>query len=144
MNHSSFRCAACGSQSLRRSHRHSVFELPKMVTGQYPFRCNECHHRFFINVWATSVWTPSKGKCARCPYCLGLKLDDWPQNRRPHFWQRVMIRFGANRYRCTTCRTNFVTFRKRSAGRVSFRETPDSPDQGAPAPERDEVLNSRI
>lgn len=144
MNHLPFRCAACGSQSLRRSHRHSIFELPKMMTGQFPFRCNECHYRFFINVWATSVWTPSKGKCARCPQCLGVKLDDWPQNRRPHLWQSLMLKFGANRYRCNVCRTNFVTFRKRTGGRVSLGEAADSEHRGVQAHERNTVLNSEV
>jgi DNA-directed RNA polymerase subunit RPC12/RpoP len=139
MKHPSFRCAACGSHSLRRSHRHSLLELPKMVTGQYPFRCNECHHRFFINVWFVS-----KLKVAKCPHCLSLKLTEWPDDRRHRTrpWQKLMILFGANRYRCSACRTNFVSFRNREARLTAAAPGRDTSGADAQAHQADLVSST--
>lgn len=39
-------CIKCGSERVHRSHRSSAKEYLYSLGGLYPYRCNECRHRF--------------------------------------------------------------------------------------------------
>jgi DNA-directed RNA polymerase subunit RPC12/RpoP len=102
-------CDSCGSTSIRRSKRQSVWEMSKMLMGIYPFRCTDCGARFWV-----SVWLFSKLPFAKCPKCLSVHLSNWPEKYFPHTLKsRVALTFGAHRYRCLPCRYNFMSFRPR-------------------------------
>jgi hypothetical protein len=50
---------------------------------------------------------------ARCPKCFSLNLEI-AQNKPYHhvtFTRSVMLLLGAHRYRCPSCRYNFLSFR---------------------------------
>lgn len=132
-----YRCEACGSTNLRLSHRLSKQEKLKTIFGTYPFRCLQCHHRFWINVWLFS-----KLAYAKCPKCLGRELTNWPR-RTYHltFWKNLMSTFGAHRYRCVGCRCNFLSFRpsEHAITRVSEPEFDLAPD--SPIEEEEEELS---
>ncbi|MGA8026168.1 MAG: hypothetical protein WB992_03425 [Bryobacteraceae bacterium] len=104
-----YACQYCGSASLRRSRRQSAVELSKMALGIYPFRCLDCNQRVWVNIWLFS-----KLAYAKCPKCLGMQLTTWPA-RHYHLtlWNKLLMTFGANRYRCSVCRENFLSFRAR-------------------------------
>ena len=113
-----YRCIFCGSHNLRRSRRQSSFELLKMWLGSYPFRCNQCNQRFWINIWLFS-----KLAYAKCPKCLGSDLSNWPRrNYRLSFLKNLLSTFGAHRYRCVSCRYNFLSFRPTEASIVTESE----------------------
>lgn len=76
-----------------------------MALGWYPFRCLDCHHRFWLNVWLSA-----KLRYAKCPCCLGFDLTTWPARYRSRLRYQVLVRLGAHRYRCSGCRKNFVSF----------------------------------
>ncbi|MBV9405663.1 MAG: hypothetical protein JO211_09990 [Acidobacteriaceae bacterium] len=96
---------------MRRSRRQSKLELLKMWLGSYPFRCNNCNQRFWINIWLFS-----KLAYAKCPKCLGSELTSWPRrNYRLSFFKNLLSTFGAHRYRCAACRHNFLSFRPTEA-----------------------------
>jgi predicted nucleic acid-binding Zn ribbon protein len=118
-------CVRCGSDNLRRSHRKSKFEWLKMALGTYPFRCMECNHRFPVNVWFFS-----RLAFAKCPKCLSGQLTGWPQ-RDYHLplWKNLLITFGAHRYRCTTCRHRFLSFRAREHGQPDAHEPEEAAAQ---------------
>ena len=44
-------CPACGSTLVRRSHRLGLAEAMLSAAYVYPFRCQECLHRFFALQW---------------------------------------------------------------------------------------------
>lgn len=103
-------CTSCGSENVRRSKRQSLWEIPQMAMGIYPFRCMNCSARF----WA-SVWLLSRLAYAKCPRCLGMDLTTWPAKYfAPKLWNKIATFFGAQRYRCQACRKHFVSFRPRS------------------------------
>lgn len=99
-------CENCGSRNLRRSHRRSVIDRITALVGVYPFRCLDCKHRF-----RESVWLLSKLHYAKCPKCLRLEVRPWPRKKfRLNAWQRFKLALGAHTYRCSPCRTNFISF----------------------------------
>lgn len=103
-------CANCGSESVRRSKRQSLSEVPRMALGIYPFRCMTCSARFHA-----SVWLLSRLPYAKCPKCFGRELTIWPAKLfAPGLWNRVATMLGAQRYRCPSCRKHFVSFRPRA------------------------------
>jgi len=78
-----------------------------MALGIYPFRCLDCNQRGWVNIWLFS-----KLQYAKCPKCLGMKLTAWPRKHyHLNFLNKLLMTFGANRYRCITCRCNFLSFR---------------------------------
>jgi DNA-directed RNA polymerase subunit RPC12/RpoP len=108
MNEYGFSCPLCGSADVRRSHRQGFGEIPKMLTGVYPFRCLGCGERFFGNVWMLTT----RG-FANCPRCLRLSVLPWAK-RDSHVsgWDRLRMALGAHTYRCLPCRHTFLSFRK--------------------------------
>jgi hypothetical protein len=106
MRLSSFTCNHCGSSNLRRSRRHSTLDALRMLFGNYRLRCLDCDHRFSANLLL------SKAVVAKCPRCLNIKLATWdPQHYRIPGWKKFLIALGGHRYRCNSCRYNFVSFR---------------------------------
>lgn len=100
-------CDYCGGAHLRRSRRQSKSELLKMAIGAYPFRCLDCNGRFPVNVLLLS-----RLAYAKCPKCLGQQLTTWHMKRyHVSVIKKLMLTFGARRYRCAKCRYNFVSFR---------------------------------
>jgi len=78
-----------------------------MAIGTYPFRCLDCNGRFFVNVLLLS-----RLAYAKCPKCLGQELTNWPRKGyHVGLAKKLALTFGARRYRCATCRYNFVSFR---------------------------------
>jgi DNA-directed RNA polymerase subunit RPC12/RpoP len=111
-------CDHCGSESVRRSKRQGFNELVRMCLGIYPFRCMNCHERFWV-----SVWLFSRLPFAKCPKCLNVQLTAWPAKYfSPNAWRYLAAMLGARRYRCMRCRYNFVSFRPLLASPV----VPDS------------------
>ena len=103
-----FSCPHCGSPDVRRSRRHGMGEVPKMLLGVYPFRCLNCGERFFGNVWLLAT----KGY-ANCPKCLRLDVQPWVRREgRVSAWDQLRMILGAQTYRCIACRYTFLSFRK--------------------------------
>jgi predicted RNA-binding Zn-ribbon protein involved in translation (DUF1610 family) len=112
MRLSSFACANCGSSNLRRSRRHSTLDVVQMLFGNYRLRCLDCNQRFSVNLLF------SKAVIAKCPRCLNIKLDTWdPKHYRVPLLKKLLIALGGHRYRCNSCRYNFVSFRPPGAAR---------------------------
>ena len=141
MINAAHKCESCGSANLRLSRAHTAMELLRASLGSYPFRCLDCNHRFWVNIWLFSKLT-----YAKCPKCLGRELTDWPP-RGYHLstWKKLMMTFGAHKYRCLACRYNFLSFRRAEAAAPAIQSEPQhepvllsqsSPEQTpAPAPE---------
>lgn len=107
MRRSRFFCEQCGSANVRRSHSKSSQDFFRMALGQYPLRCEDCQHRFWVDILLLS-----QARFARCPQCLSFKLTSWdPKQYRIPRWRKLLLRLGARRYRCNVCRVNFVSFR---------------------------------
>ena len=108
MKLSSFTCENCGSSDLRQSRRKSPVEMMLALLGNCPLRCNDCHARFSVNLLLLS-----KAGVAKCPRCLNIRLSTW---NTKHYvvprWKKLLLAFGAHRYRCNHCRYNFVSFRR--------------------------------
>ena len=103
-------CPKCGSRFLRPARPLNWKE--KLDTYRFidPLRCLDCKTRF---VARTFTW--SDLKWARCPQCRRRDLNGWTGNNHvpEHLWTGFKIQFGAHRYRCEYCRSNFSSFRKR-------------------------------
>ena len=141
MTHPEFVCECCGSSNIRRSRRQSVFEIPKMLIGSYPFRCNNCSQRFWVNVWLFSTLA-----FTRCPKCLRMELTTWPRGHyRTRLWKSLLTTFGAQRYYCEPCRCRFVSFRpkKNFATEPAVEPTESGPTPES-APTEDSVRESRV
>ena len=107
MNRSRFVCEQCGSANVRRSQEQSRLDILRMPLGQYPLRCLDCQHRFWVNIFLFS-----KLRFARCPQCLNFTLTTWdPKQYHIPRWRKLLLRLGAHRYRCKICRVNFISFR---------------------------------
>lgn len=111
MNIPSLECANCGSNQIRRARYANWGERLRGVLGIHPFRCRRCGHRFLV-----SVWLFGKLRYAKCPRCLRLELTTWSRRYyKVDFLKNCLVVFGAQKYRCASCRCNFVSFRPRKA-----------------------------
>lgn len=107
MKPSLFRCESCGSARVKQSQRRTSLQYARMLFGDYQLHCLDCNRRFHVNILLVS-----KILHAKCPKCLGMKLDRWdPKHYHVPRWKTLLISLGAHRYRCTRCRFNFVSFR---------------------------------
>lgn len=112
MKASLFRCERCNSSRVRRAHQRTFLRYPRMLLGSNQLHCLDCNARFWVNVFLVS-----KILYAKCPKCLGMKLDRWdPKHYHVPRWKLLLISLGAHRYRCSRCRMNFVSFRLPGAG----------------------------
>lgn len=112
MKSPALRCERCGGADIRRARVQSWGERMQMFVGVYPFRCRDCQSRFRL-----SIWLLSKLHYAKCPKCLRMELSTWSRKYyRPGMWASFLVTFGAQKYRCTACRCNFVSFRPRKCG----------------------------
>lgn len=71
---------------------------------------------------------------ARCPKCFSLKLEI-AQNKPYHhvtLMRSVMLLLGARRYRCPSCRYNFLSFRFQDPDTI---QSLDATDAGAFRPD---------
>lgn len=108
-----YKCESCGSTNLRLSRRQSKLEVLKSWLGTYPFRCLDCNYRFWINIWLFS-----KLAYAKCPKCLGGDLGNWAaRSYHLSLRKKLLMTFGAHRYRCIACRYNFLSFRPSETAR---------------------------
>jgi len=106
-----------------------------MALGTYPFRCLDCDGRFYANVLLLS-----RLAYAKCPKCLGLELTNWQKkNYRLSTLKRLLITFGARRYRCGTCRHNFVSFRPPAPSQASTEYEPEAQDVDETTPTGSEI-----
>lgn len=84
-------------------------ELALTLFGLYAFRCGNCGRKFLSRPMGVggSVY-------AKCPRCYRMDLTTWDQKYyRASFWESFKTWFGAHRWRCEPCRTNFVSWRPR-------------------------------
>ena len=123
-------CEQCGGRDIRLARLQSFGERLRTLIGVYPFRCRDCQHRFSV-----SVWLFSKLAFAKCPRCLRTELTTWSRKfYNPGFAANMAITFGAQKYRCTACRCNFVSFRPRhGASRAPASDEPTDVIPGASA-----------
>lgn len=113
-------CESCGGRDVRRARSQSVGERILMLFGIYPFRCRDCKARFRL-----SVWLLSKLQYAKCPKCLRFELTTWSRKYyRAGLWPSLLVTFGAQKYRCSACRCNFVSFRPRKHSAAKSEPTP--------------------
>ena len=128
-------CPHCHSPSIRRSRRQDSGELAKMARGLYPFRCLDCGERFWSSIWQLSWW-----KYAKCPKCLSLMLISW--TRKSHhlsIWTKLLLTFGATRYRCDACRYNFASFKPSWQPLVAAHQPPIPRTEDAITPNSEAV-----
>ena len=117
-------CEFCGSGKLRRSHWHSKMEMAQSTFGTYPFRCQDCKARFFVNVFLLS-----RLAYAKCPKCLSLEISNCRKVHRHGFFKTLFLTFGARRCRCNNCRFMFVSFRPLAPLQVAEPELEEEPAQ---------------
>lgn len=104
-----FSCPKCQSRDLRYARIRSFSERFRSWFGIHPLRCRECHQRFIERTWQLGLV-----KYARCPRCWRLDLSRWStENYYVSPAKRLLLKLGAQPYRCEYCRTNFVSFRHR-------------------------------
>jgi DNA-directed RNA polymerase subunit RPC12/RpoP len=109
VNIPAFTCPECGNRHIRRSRYQNVTEHLGALFGVYPFRCRDCGARFQADVLMLK-----RLLYAKCPRCLRMQLTTWSRQFYQATWrQNVALILGAQRYRCSTCRYNFVAFRPR-------------------------------
>jgi hypothetical protein len=53
-------CPQCGSHDIRRSHTNKWLDVVRKVRDDYPYRCRECHDRFYSKTGADSRKTDAK------------------------------------------------------------------------------------
>jgi DNA-directed RNA polymerase subunit RPC12/RpoP len=118
----SLQCERCGSAQLRKSRRQSAGDILASLRGKSPIRCVDCGHRFMTNLLQFE-----KLPFARCPKCFNLKLEVAQIKTYHHntLTRSVMLLLGAHRYRCPSCRYNFLSFRFQDPDTI---QTPDDPD----------------
>jgi predicted nucleic acid-binding Zn ribbon protein len=122
-------CDQCGSREIRRARLQGFSERMRAILGIYPFRCRDCQNRFFV-----SVWLLSRLAFAKCPKCLRMELSTWSRRfYNPGVFANLLITFGGQKYRCSGCRCNFVSFRPRRVAGLSGKSSVDSanPDSNA-------------
>jgi hypothetical protein len=125
VNIPSLECANCGSKQIRRARYANWAERLRGIMGIHPFRCRRCTHRVSV-----SIWLFGKLRYAKCPRCLRLELGTWSRRYyKVGFPKNVLIAFGAQKYRCPSCRCNFVSFRPRKATAKSGEQPEISPDK---------------
>ena len=79
-----------------------------MVMGLYPFRCLDCRHRFWVNVWRLP-----KSKFVRCPHCLNLDVTlSHYRATRPAMLKKFVRTIGARRFSCPLCHHRFLSFKR--------------------------------
>ncbi len=133
MNIPSLECANCGSKQIRRARYANWAERLRGIIGIHPFRCRRCTHRFSV-----SIWLFGKLRYAKCPRCLRLELTTWSRRYyKVGLGKNFLIAFGAQKYRCPSCRCNFVSFRPRKAMPKSGEQPEISGDKGSDQSDRD-------
>jgi len=104
-------CPVCGTENPRSVRTNGLLEIFLTLFGLYAFRCENCARKFLarpIGVRGVAY--------AKCPKCYRMDLTVWdPKYYRCGWWMNLKISFGANRWRCEPCRTNFVSWRPRKA-----------------------------
>ncbi len=114
-------CENCHSNSVRLARYNGLGERVLGFFGIQPFRCRDCKHRFTVSIWLfdTLVY-------AKCPKCLRMDLVFWSKkNYKPGAFTNFLLSMGARRYRCSSCRCNFVSFRPRRS--VEEESEPEMP-----------------
>lgn len=102
-------CPRCGSREVRQAHSRSVIERIGALFGFHPARCRDCTHRFLAKPFDLM-----KARWAKCPRCYRMDLTIWdPKYYHVSSWAKLRLALGANRWRCESCRCNFVSFRPR-------------------------------
>lgn len=91
----------------------------------YPFRCRDCGARFRADVLMLK-----RLLYAKCPRCLRLELTTWSRlNYASTRWETALVILGAQRYRCSGCRFNFVAFRPRLTSSKGKRRRVEESDE---------------
>jgi hypothetical protein len=125
-------CPKCGGQNVRYAHMRTASERWANLLGKRPMRCRDCRTRFVFRLWRLSDLP-----YARCPECWNMRLTTWSTHHyHVPLGRGILLFFGANPYRCESCRHNFVSFLPR---KYRFRRSrrPANPD--VPATREDET-----
>lgn len=102
-------CPECDSPHARSMPAHGFRQNLLLLFGFYPFRCSDCYHRFLANPLGVA-----NAGYAKCPRCLRMDLSTWdPKYYKQSAWMDLKAWFGAHRWRCDPCRTNFMSWRPR-------------------------------
>lgn len=126
-------CPICKSDSVRRSRRQSAADYLISVVGIYPWRCGDCHNRFFARLMPLS-----ESLHAHCPICgnLELKRIAGEYVDSPLAFLGRLLRIPA--YRCEPCRYKYFSILPRRHSRTVLGQpspaepTVDLADQEAP------------
>ena len=122
-------CPKCGSGHVKPVHARTLRERFLKLVADDCARWSSCGHRFM----ATPTGNLGNVTFARCPRCLRMDLGTWdPKYYRPSLWMEFKVWFGANRWRCEPCRTNFVSFRPRKEKYVRPGADPNQDDDLLP------------
>jgi hypothetical protein len=63
---------------------------------------------------------------AKCPRCLRTDLTTWSRRfYQASLLQNVQLFFGGQRYRCSPCRCNFVSFKPRLKPAKGIQDVPE-------------------
>jgi len=97
-------CPICKNAGARRSRRRNLADYVLSALGAYPWRCQECHSRFYAR-----LMSPSDSLHAHCPICgnLDLKRIDPSLVDRPLAFLGRTFRLPA--YRCEPCRYKYFS-----------------------------------
>jgi transcription elongation factor Elf1 len=104
-----FVCPGCGSTHVRNARWPSLLRRLTAITGNFSLRCRDCGLRF-----EQQLNLLDEMRYAHCPRCGRDDLTAWAEKYlNPGPWSEMLVRFGAKRHRCPSCRLNFVSFRWR-------------------------------
>ncbi len=120
-----FSCPKCHSRNLRYARIQSFPERFWTFFGIHPLRCRECQLRFLERTWRLGTF-----QYARCPRCWRMDLSRWSlHDYHAPIHVRVLLKLGAQPYRCEYCRVNFASFRRRKQRYRSRYKPGQSPAQ---------------
>jgi hypothetical protein len=102
-------CPKCCSADVRHARDRRLREKLASLLGFQAAKCHDCAHRFLARPFGFM-----KARWAKCPRCYRMDLSTWdPKYYRVSGWSSLMVTLGANRWRCESCRCNFISYRPR-------------------------------
>lgn len=122
-------CPHCDSHKVKPASPRGFRERLLSLFGYEPARCSDCGNHFL----AMPAGGLGAATYAKCPRCLRMDLTTWdPKYYRASSWLELKVWFGAHRWRCEPCRTNFVSFRSRKEKYVRPGANPAEDDHLLP------------
>ncbi len=113
-------CPVCKGKNARRSRRQKVTDYLLSVFGVYPWRCRDCHTRFYARPMSLS-----DSLHAHCPICGNIELKrispehvDTPLG---FLWSAIHI----PAYRCEPCRHKYFSIRPQHPSELAEASSTD-------------------